>query len=147
MYLLFNCVVYHLPIVFLMEAMDLLFWALRSSCLQIGLFKIFKIGAFKIFKDFTKKTPALKSFSIKLRAIRLATSLKRDSSTGVFVWSFHNFKEHHFYNTPPVDPLGTDVHANTKCLERSAVLWGGRDDTWRGLFLWFHSIWKTEVLG
>ena len=38
------------------------------------------------------------------------------------------------------------LHGNIKSFERSAVLWGGRDHTWRDLFSWFHRIRKTEIL-
>ena len=34
---------------------------------------------------------------------RSATLLKKDSSTGVFLWILRNFEEHLFYRTPPGD--------------------------------------------
>ena len=43
--------------------------------------------------------------------------------------------------------MGTDIYIIRQIVfERSVVLWGGSDHTWRGLISWFHSIWKTEAL-
>ena len=51
---------------------------LRTSSSQ----KPFKIG---VLKNVHRKTPALEYFKIKLQAFKLATLLKRDSNTGVFL--------------------------------------------------------------
>ena len=59
----------------------------------------FKIGALKIFAIYTRKHLCWSLFLIKLHAWRLATLLKRDSKTGVFLWILQNFKEHIFWRT------------------------------------------------
>ena len=43
------------------------------------------------FSKTSQETPALESFFIKLQALRPATLLKRNSSTGVFEWIFFKF--------------------------------------------------------
>ena len=58
----------------------------RSSCLQM----FFKIGALKNFAIFTGKHLSWSLSSIKLLCWRPATSLKRDSNAGVFLWIMRN---------------------------------------------------------
>ena len=40
-----------------------------------------------------------------LQAVKLASLLKKDSGTGVYLWNLKNFLEHLFYRTPPGDSL------------------------------------------
>ena len=49
-----------------------------------------KKGVLKNFANFTGKCLRLSLFLIKLQALRLATLLKRDSNTGVFLWNLQN---------------------------------------------------------
>ena len=138
--MLLNCVVYRLTTVFLIQAMDLFFW---GAFIRLQMF--FKMGVLKIFENFTRKYLHWSLFKVKLQAFRPSTLLKRDSDTGVFVWNFPNFHNIFFTEHLRWLLLGTGTHDNTIFFERSAFLWGSRDHTWRGLFSWFHSIWKTEV--
>ena len=48
----------------------------------------FKIGALKNFANFTGKHLRRSSILIALQAFRFASLLKRDSSTGAFLWNF-----------------------------------------------------------
>ena len=48
------------------------------------------------FVKFIGKHLCWSLFLIKLQAVRPATSLKRNSSTGVFLWLLKNFQEHIF---------------------------------------------------
>ena len=54
----------------------------KSSCSQISS----KIGVLKNFEILTGKHLCWSLFLIKLQACKPATLLKRDSSTGVFLW-------------------------------------------------------------
>ena len=54
----------------------------RSSCLQM----FFRIGVLKNFTIFTGKHLHWGVFLIKLQTVSLATLLKRDSNTGVFLF-------------------------------------------------------------
>ena len=65
---------------------------LRSSISQM----FFKIIVFKKFVSFTGKAPVLESSSIKLQALRTATLLKRNSSTGILVWILWIVQKHLF---------------------------------------------------
>ena len=60
----------------------------RSSCLQIFL----KIGVIKKLAKLTRKQLCRSLFL----TIRLATFLKRDSNTNVFLWILRNFWRHFF---------------------------------------------------
>ena len=62
----------------------------KISCSQM----FFKLVVFKNFANFTGKHLCWSLFLIKLQAFRPAAFLKRDSNTGVFLWSLRNF-----YNT------------------------------------------------
>ena len=53
----------------------------------------------KICKIHQKNTCARISFLIKLQASSLQLYQKRDSGTGVFLWTLRNFSEHLFYRT------------------------------------------------
>ena len=57
-------------------------------------------------KIFTGKHLCWSLFLIKLQALRSATSLKRDSITGVFLWIFQIFYEQLFYRTRLVAASG-----------------------------------------
>ena len=54
----------------------------------------------KISQYSQENTCARVSFSLKLQASGLKLYLKRDSSTGVFLWIFQNFQKHFFSRTP-----------------------------------------------
>ena len=60
----------------------------------------------KNFAKFTGKHLYQGLLLMKLLTFRLATSLKRDSSTGVFLRILWHFQEHLFYRTPPMDAPG-----------------------------------------
>ena len=62
-------------------------WRYISSCLQMFL----KFGVLKNFANFTGKQQCWNLFSIKLKALRPATLLTRDSNTGVFLWNLWSF--------------------------------------------------------
>ena len=67
----------------------------------------FKIGVLKNFANFTGKHRF---------GVRPATVLKRDSSTGVFLWNLRNFSIALFYKTLPVTvPVCTSIFTLT-CL-------------------------------
>ena len=70
----------------------------RSSRSQM----LFKVSVLKIFANFTGKHLRWSLFLIKSRDGRSATLLKRDPSTGVFLWNLRNFQNTFFYRTPPV---------------------------------------------
>ena len=59
----------------------------------------FKIGVLKNFTIFTRKYLCWNPFVIQLQFSSLATILKSNSSTGVFLWTLPNFKEHLFWKT------------------------------------------------
>ena len=58
-----------------------------------------KKGVLQNFANFTGKQLCWSLFSIKLQALGLVTLLKRDFSTGIFLWNLRNFKEHRFWRT------------------------------------------------
>ena len=55
-----------------------------------------KKGVLKNFANFTGKHLCWSLFLIKFQAFNPGTLLKRDSNTGVFLWSFRNFKDTYF---------------------------------------------------
>ena len=59
----------------------------------------FKIGVLKNFAIFTRKHLCWNLFVIQLQSSSPATILKSNSSTGVFLWTLPNFKEHLFWKT------------------------------------------------
>ena len=59
----------------------------------------FKIGVLKSFTILTRKYLCWNLFVIQLQPSSLATILKINSSTGVFLWILPNFKEHLFWKT------------------------------------------------
>ena len=52
------------------------------------------------FTKLTRKHLCQSLFFNKVATLSAATSLKKDSGTGVFPWILRNFEEHHFYRTP-----------------------------------------------
>ena len=73
-------------------------WCLRSSCSQL----FFKIGALKKFAKLKWKHMCWSLFLKKLQTWRPAILIKRDSSTGVFLWFLRNFYEQ-LDRAPPDD--------------------------------------------
>ena len=73
-------------------------WRYRSRGSQM----VLTLGALKNFANFTGKTHVLVSLLRKLQDLRPANLLKRDSSTGIFLWNWQYFQELFFYRTPPV---------------------------------------------
>ena len=67
----------------------------RSSHLRCYI----KKAVLKNFAIFTWKHVCWSLFLIKLPDFRPATSLERDSNTGVFLWILQNFQEHLFWKT------------------------------------------------
>ena len=57
-------------------------------CSSIGVF-LWNLPNFKEFGKFHRKAPVLESPFNKLQVFRPATLLKRDSNTGVFLWTFY----------------------------------------------------------
>ena len=92
---------------------------LKSSRSQM----FFKIGALKHFVNSTGKHLCWNLFLIKLQA-RPATLLKRDSNTGVSLWTLQKFLQNLFYRTSPVaasDPFITlqgNIMFHCKILKR-----------------------------
>ena len=52
-----------------------------------------------------RKTLVLESLFNKAAGLQHVTLLKRDASTGVFLWTFQRFLKITFYRTPPEDSL------------------------------------------
>ena len=62
-----------------------------------------KAGVLKNFTNFTEKHLCCSLILVNLHACFIATLLKRDSNTGVFLWNLLNFLgTTFFYRTPPV---------------------------------------------
>ena len=59
----------------------------------------FKIGALKNFAVCTRNYLFWSLFLIQLQSSSPATILKSNSSTGVFLWTLQNFKQHLFWKT------------------------------------------------
>ena len=97
----------------------------RCCCSQM----FFKIGILKNFTILTGKHLRWSLFLIKLQVWGPSTLLKRDSSTGDFLWILHNFLEQLFYRTsamaafvialPPIDAW--HHQALSVCLSQSNV--------------------------
>ena len=81
----------------------------------------------------SQETPALESFSIMLQALRPAAFLKRYSTTGVSCKISQIFNNLFFTIQLRWLLLKTFVNCNTKFFDRSSVLRGGRDHTWKDL--------------
>ena len=69
----------------------------RCSLRNLSLLKsspsrgFFKIGVLKNFADLTRKNLCWSLFLIELEACRIATLLKREFNTGVFLWNLKKF--------------------------------------------------------
>ena len=129
-HLLLHCVVYRLTPLFLIQAMDLFFWGTQKQLFpDVQMF--FKISVLKIFETFTRKHLRLESFKITLQPFRPKTLLKRNSNTGVFVWSFPNFNNISFYRRALVAASGIRV-----CIEARLKNVLARDETcYRSVFI------------
>ena len=64
------------------------------------------------FADVHRKRHSLESLFDKLQASRSEISLKRDSSTGIFLWILRNFLKNFIYRTPPDDCSSWFLHSN-----------------------------------
>ena len=62
-----------------------------------------KKGVLKNFAKFTGKYLCRSLFFNKVKSLKPATLLKRDSGTGVFLWNWWNFQDYLFDRTPPGD--------------------------------------------
>ena len=71
-----------------------------------------KRGVLKKFANFMGKHLYWSLFLIKLQAIRPATLLKRNSSTGVFLWNLRNFKEPLFWRNALLSSKNASNHSS-----------------------------------
>ena len=73
------------------------------------------------------KTCATVSFLIKFQASGLQLNWKRDSDTGVLLWSLWNFQEHFFYRTPSNDFFwNVAIHHRLTCTRCDQFQLGSR---------------------
>ena len=79
----------------------------------------YRIGLFKNFGKLTGKRFSRSFFLIKLYTIKLATLLKRDSSSDVLLWLFRNYFKHLFYITPPMSVSHFNSNFLTLSLRRT----------------------------
>ena len=106
----------------------------RSSRSQM----LFKIDVLKNFENFTGKQLWLSHFLIKLQVWRPATSLKRDSSTGIFLWNLPNFKNTFFCRTTLVAASVLPLRSWRMFSIRkygSNVFWSYFCSVWKRLFM------------
>ena len=86
------------PVTFSVTAQS--FFARMSSSKEAATIGVLlKKGVFKDLVNFTGKHLCWSLFLIKLQAWTPATLLKRDSNTGVFLWSLLHFQEQLFWRT------------------------------------------------
>ena len=83
-----------------------------------------KVRVLKYFANFTGKLLCWILFSVKLQVFRPVTLLKRDSSTGVFLWNLQNFKSTFFYRTPPVatSDIITQMQSKTEICNKKWII-------------------------
>ena len=129
-YLMLNCVIYHLTLVFLIQAMDLFSEAHRSSCSEM----FFKIVVLKIFDNFTRNI-CVGVFFNKVTGPQACNFLKKKLQHKCFLVKFLRFSITFFYSTFFLQQLllKTVKNYKTKIFERRAVLQGGRDHICRDL--------------
>ena len=126
-YLLLNCVIYRLTLVFLIQ------WTYfpeqhRNSCSQI----FFKIVVLKIFKNFTRNI-CIGVFFNKVTGPQACNFIKKKPQHRCFCAKFLKFSITLHYSTNQV-AASKNINCNTKFFERSSVSQGGKDHTRRGLF-------------
>ena len=57
-----------------------------------------------------------------IRSSHRRSTIKKDSGTGVFLWTLRNFQEHFFYRTPPDDCFCPILHP-LKTIENQKFFW------------------------
>ena len=69
-----------------------------------------------------RETPVLKSLFNKVAGLRPATSWKRDSDTGVFLWILRNFLEHLFWSISANDCFCSMVSCSRFIMDQKSWL-------------------------